>query len=310
MLPDPPPACAAQMRAAATAVIQRHVARHGNATPLPGLTVCSVTAPVPAATYLGEPGLCLCIRGARRIVLGAREVVQDNGQLFLSAVGMPVEVAIADASPEEPYVALQLALDLEAARSVIAEMDPIGAADEDECIATSPVGTALLEAAVRLVMLLEDGPAQAPVLPSLRQRELLYQVLAGEAGARLRAVVRTATEHRGIVRAVAWIRAHLAERLRVEELAALAGMGVSTLHRRFLLVTGRSPLQFQKHLRLHETRRLMLVDRLDAAESAYRVGYESVPQFHREYRRLFGRPPRQDVQSYEASTSAPPLPVA
>ena len=126
-------------------------------------------------------------------------------------------------------------------------------------------------------------------------RELHYRLLTGPMGARLRQVAVKGSHGHQIVRVISWIRGHLDEPLRIDDLTHIASMSRSSLHQHFRALTSMSPLQYQKQLRLQEARRLMLIEQADAASAAHRVGYESPSQFSREYRRMFGAPPARDV---------------
>ena len=167
-------------------------------------------------------------------------------------------------------------------------------------IGVTPVEPPLLGAITRLIGLL-DIPHDIGALSPLVLREIAYRVLTGPQGARLRQIVAPGAPAQRIARAVAWLKDHFTEPARIEALAKHVGLSSSALHLHFKAVTGLSPLQYQKRFRLKEARRLMLSDGLDAAEAAFRVGYESPSQFGREYRRLFGAPPRQDVASLTAT---------
>jgi len=160
-----------------------------------------------------------------------------------------------------------------------------------------------LNACCRLLDLL-DSPKDIPFLSGLIQREIIYRILRGPEGARLRAVATLGDQSHRTAKAVAWITTNYAKTLHVEELAQIAGMGVSTLHHHFRVLTAMSPLQYQKQLRLQSARSLMLNNGLDAASAAFEVGYESATQFSREYSRFFGQPPMRDVRSL-LSASAP-----
>lgn len=170
---------------------------------------------------------------------------------------------------------------------------PSGAA-EMRAVAASPVDADLLDAAVRLVRLVE-APATAPVLLPLITREIVFRLLMGEQGARLRHLVTVGGYTTRISRAVERLARDIDQPLRVEELARELGMSVSGLHHHFKAVTALSPLQYQKRLRLLEARRLLLSEDLDAASAAFRVGYTNAAHFHREYKSLFGLPPMRDV---------------
>jgi len=158
----------------------------------------------------------------------------------------------------------------------------------------------LLAACSRLVDLL-DAPEDIPFLSHLIHREILYRVLRTPQGERLRAIATAGDLSYRTARAIAWLRANYAKPLRIDELATLARMGVSTLHHQFRSLTAMSPLQYQKQLRLQSARDRMLMDGLDATSAAYEVGYESVSQFNREYSRLFGQPPMRDIRNLRDS---------
>jgi AraC-like DNA-binding protein len=154
----------------------------------------------------------------------------------------------------------------------------------------------LLDACLRLVNLL-DAPGDIPFLSGLIQREIIYRLLRSPQGKHLRAIATQGEQSHRTARVVSWLRLNYAKPLRVEELAEMAQMGVSTLHHHFRSLTAMSPLQYQKQLRLHMARERMLTEGLDAASAAFEVGYESASQFNREYRRFFGQSPMRDVKS-------------
>lgn len=287
-------------------MIGRHVLRHGVGwTAVPGLGVGRATSPIPPSSYLFEPSLCIGARGSKRVHLGDASYVYDEHRFLLTAVGLPTIIEVTAASEEAPYTALQLTLDLQMARQVIGEVEAyrIDQARPEPGIVTGPVDLALLDAVARLVRLL-DNPRDVPVLQPIVHREILYRILIGPAGERLRQIVQVGSQGGRIARAVERLQRDFSKKLRIEDLAQEAGMGVSTFHAHFREITTMSPLQFQKQLRLHEARRLMLTEDSDAANAAYRVGYESVTQFNREYRRLFGAPPVKDVRTLRATHAA------
>jgi transcriptional regulator GlxA family with amidase domain len=163
-------------------------------------------------------------------------------------------------------------------------------------MATGELTPELLDACCRLMDLL-DSPRDIPFLSGLIQREIVYRILQAPAGARLRAIATLGDQSQRTAKAISWIRTNYRKPLRVEELAQVAGMGVSTLHNHFRALTAMSPLQYQKQLRLHTARGRMLTDGLDAASAAFEVGYESASQFNREYSRFFGQPPMRDIRT-------------
>ena len=200
---------------------------------------------------------------------------------------------------------LPLREDKVAIGALIAEMElhrhaPVRA---EAAMVAAPMSEELLDPVLRLVALL-SRPSEIPILAAGIHREILYRVLISVAGERLRQIVRLGTQSNRSARAIAWLRQNFTRPLRIEELAQEAGMAVSTLHHHFKAVTNMSPLQFQKHLRLHEARRLMLSDNIDAGLAALQVGYDSVTQFNREYRRMFGAPPKRDIHTLRAAGMA------
>jgi AraC-like DNA-binding protein len=158
----------------------------------------------------------------------------------------------------------------------------------------------LLTPCLRMVQLL-GAPQDVPFFGKLLQREIIYRLLQGPQGDRLRSVATMADQSYLTAKAVAWLRKNFEKTLNVDELASMAGMSRSSLHHHFRGLTAMSPLQFQKQLRLHTARQKMLTEELDAASAAFAVGYESPSQFNREYKRVFGNPPMRDVQALRAS---------
>ncbi len=166
---------------------------------------------------------------------------------------------------------------------------------DTRAIDVSPLDGNLLDAIVRLVRL-SDCPDEAQALMPLITREIIYRLLVGDQGGRLRhlAILGGYTPH--IARAVERLRQDFDQLLRIEQIAQEIGMSVSGFHHHFKAVTDMSPLQFQKRLRLQEARRLLLGEQIDAASAGYRVGYDDASHFNREYKSLFGVPPMRDVQ--------------
>ncbi len=286
----------------ATELAQRiEVATSGAATidtTIPGLRLSWLTTPLPPTSYLYGPSLCMCLRGGKQIGLSDRSVVHPPGSFLLTAMQMPIIVSIEKASTRAPYVGAQLALDIDVAREVIGKIDaaPVPQDAPGPGMMIGRLTEPLLVALLRLVRLMET-PDDIPVMGDLIQREIIYRVASGPSGAWLRDIVRLGSAGHRVARAIAWLREHYSESLSIETLAREAGMGVSTLHRHFRQFTATSPIQYQKRLRLHAARRLLLTEDVDAATAAVLVGYESVSQFNREYRRLFGKPPRRDTDS-------------
>jgi AraC-like DNA-binding protein len=289
----------AALRAELGRRIERHMDLTGaNATAIGGLNLYRCTGLTPAYSTIYEPSLAVIVRGRKRVVVGDETYLYDESRFLLTAVDMPTIANIMEATPDQPHLAIMLRLDLETARQMIADIDiaAIETCNAGAAMATGPATLELLDAVNRLLGLL-DVPHDIPILGRLIEREILYRLLTGPTGARLRQTVSLGTQANRAARVIAWLRGNFVLPVRVEALADVAGMGVSTLHHHFRALTAMSPLQYQKHLRLHEARRLMLSEAIDAGTAAMRVGYESPTQFSREYRRLFGAPPKRDVEA-------------
>ncbi|MFH1556042.1 MAG: AraC family transcriptional regulator [Pseudomonadota bacterium] len=289
-------------------VVARHlgVGERGEQTPVAGLTIHGKAGPAEPTSFLYAPSFALIARGSKRVVLGNESYVYDESHFLLTAVGLPTIVQVLGASPSEPYYSIKLNIDLDLARELISEVAQYGPelATFGTGMAIGPVTSSLALAAMRLVDLL-DTPQDIPILARPLQREILYHVLTSPIGGRLRQVVQLGTRTNRVATAIDWIRENFTEVLRIEALAEMAGMGESTLHHHFRAITAMSPLQYQKQLRLHEARRLMVNDRIDAGLAALKVGYESSTQFNREYRRAFGAPPKRDVAAILARSAEP-----
>jgi len=284
------------------ALIARHVSKDGfHATPIEHVTLVrssTVTMPMP---NVYRPQLCLVAQGRKEVTLGDHMFRYAPGRYGVITHDLPATGHVVEATPDKPYLCLYLDFDpvmlgqlaLRVPASPGAPYAPIGKTVSD-------ASAALLDAALRLLRLLDD-PAALPVLGPLAEQEILYHLLAGPDGARMRHITSSQGRVAQIGRAIAWIGKHFRERFSIERLADEVGMSPSSLHEHFRAVTAMSPLQFQKQLRLQEARSLMLVQDIDVTTAALRVGYESPTQFSREYRRHFGEPPARDIARLRAS---------
>jgi len=269
-----------------------------NLTGIDGLAVFRNTAAGACSWTTYEPRFTVFLQGRKVITLGATEYLCDGSSFLLSAVDVPVQSRIVEASQALPLLGMYLALDMAVVQEVLSRHDlpdPLPSPVQ-RALAVGETTPAMLGACARLLELLES-PEDIPFLGSLIQREIIYRILKTPQGSCLRAIATRGALSNKTARAVAWLKANYARPLHMEELAGVARMGVSTLHRQFRALTGMTPLQYQKQLRLREARRRMLAEGLDATSAAYEVGYQSVSQFSREYRRLFGQPPRRDVEA-------------
>lgn len=265
-------------------------------TPVPGLTFYHHDKPTEPKPGLTEPSICLIAQGAKRIHLEDESFDYDAHRYLLASVYLPTTYQVISATPEEPYLGLVLKFDMrELSRLMIDSNLPAPRSRSiDRCMTTGEVTPPLLSAFQRLVALL-DEPEDIPILAPMLHREILYRLLVGEQGDRLRHIASSGSRSHQVARAIEWLKTNFAQQLRIDELAGMANMSASSFHNHFRAMTSLSPLQYQKHLRLQEARRLMLAEDLDATRAAFQVGYESSSQFSREYSRLFGAPPLRDV---------------
>jgi AraC-like DNA-binding protein len=224
--------------------------------------------------------------------------VCDGSSFLLSSIDVPVQSQIIEASEEMPLLSMLLRLDMPTVRDVLSRDDlpEPQALSQRRGLAVGETTAGLLGACARLLDLL-DTPEDIPFLSPLIQREIAYRILRTPQGERLRAIATKGDVSHRTARAIAWLKANYTKPLRMEELAEVARMGVSTLHHQFRGLTAMSPLQYQKQLRLQAARQRMLLDGIDASSAAYEVGYESISQFSREYSRFFGQPPMRDVRA-------------
>jgi len=287
--------------------LARKIAAHApalgeNRTAVPGLALYRRTRPTPCFRALYEPSLTVFMQGRKRINLGGTIYLCDASSFLLSSIDIPVESQITEASEQVPMLTMNLQLDMPIVREVLSREDlpEPSTSGQRHGLAVGVTTAGLLAACSRLVDLL-DAPEDIPFLSHLIHREILYRVLRTPQVERLRAIATAGDLSYRTARAIAWLRANYAKPLRIDELATLARMGVSTLHHQFRSLTAMSPLQYQKQLRLQSARDRMLMDGLDATSAAYEVGYESVSQFNREYSRLFGQPPMRDIRNLRDS---------
>jgi AraC-like DNA-binding protein len=276
-------------------------------TAVPGLTLHRRTAPTEACSVTYEPSVVVIAQGRKRVDLGGKTFVYDSSRYLLTSVDLPVLTRVVEATEESPCLALSLKLLMPVVRELLSrdEISVAEASSDSPGMTTGETTVEFLSACCRLLDLL-GNPQDIPFLSGLIEREIIYRVLRGPEGARLRAIATLGDQSHRTAKAITWIRANYSKPLRVEDLAEMAGMGVSTLHHHFRTLTALSPLQYQKQVRLQAARARMLMEGLDAASAAFEVGYESASQFNREYSRFFGQPPMRDIRNLRAA-DAPPI---
>lgn len=273
------------------ALLTRHCRRDITPTSIPRLTLSRSASPTPLAPAVYHPLLCVVAQGRKRIFLGGEAFQYDPMNYLIASIDLPVTGQVIEA----PCLGMTLALDPGKLAALLVDLPPAanGRASA-KAMAVSPLEPCLLDPLLRLLRLL-DEPRDIAVLAPLIEREILYRLLLGPQGPTLRQLALPDSQLSQISRAIDLIRRRYDQPLRVDELARHAGMSAPSFHRHFRAVTRLSPLQFQKHLRLQEARRLLVSNNADAARVGFDVGYESASQFSREYRRLFGAPPGRDA---------------
>ncbi|QNH10944.1 AraC family transcriptional regulator [Xanthomonas sp. SI] len=263
-------------------------------TPLPGLAILRETRPTPLHYAICRPLVALVLQGRKQVTMGSSSYDFGAGESLLVTAEVPTVSQITHASLAAPYYACVVELDPATIASLVAEMGTAPFAMGSP-LRVDPTEAEVADTADRLIRLL-DRPASVHVLGPQLLRELHYWLLSGRHGGAMRALGVTDSHARRVGRAVARIRSDFAKPLRVEQLADAAGMSLSTFHVHFRAITSLTPLQFQKQLRLIEARRLLLAEGATIGWAASAVGYESVPQFTREYGRMFGMPPGKDMK--------------
>lgn len=288
-----------------TDIIARHTEEDGiSATRIPRLSLVRMSKRTEPMQGVQQPSLCLIAQGVKQVLLADEMFEYGPARHLIASADLPITGQVIQASADEPYLSLKLDLDLSALGSMLIEMPPpaagFGIAKTcGKALCLSRTDPHLLEAAVRLVRLL-DTPEDIPFLAPLAEKELLYRLMRGDQAQKLQRMLMPESRLQQVNRAIAWIRQNYDKPFSVDRVAQEARMSSSSLHEHFREVTAMSPLQYQKQLRLQEARRLIMSEALDAASAAHRVGYDSPSQFSREYRRLFGAPPIQDISRLKA----------
>lgn len=287
-----------------TDLLRRHAGEGVSSTPIPRLTFHRRTRPTVDDHRFFPPALSVVVQGSIWSSVGRESAYEyDASSYVVTSLDLPTASRVAAATPRRPYFSLMLAFSAEHLAAMVAEagapVPPTRSASAAGAHWRAPMTEELLDAVLRLVRLL-DEPGAIPFLAPPREREVLYRLLTGAQGARLRTLAQRGGDNTPIAAAVARLKADLGRPLYVAELADTANMSVTSFHRRFRELTTLSPVQYHKRLRLHEARRLLLLTTITAAQAAEHVGYRSASQFTRDYRRVYGQPPRRDVASAAA----------
>ena len=273
-------------------------------TKIPGLRLSRWTTPTEPTSYTLESSICLIAQGSKRVLLGEDAYVYDATRFLITSVDLPVVANIIEASSEKPYLGLILEIDLKEISQLTVDSGlPVSRSGQSQKgMAVGQLSLPLLETFQRLIDLLEEEE-NIKILGPLIKREIFFRLLTSDQGPHLQQIAASGSHSHQISRAIAWLKTNYTRPLRVNELAASAGMSKSAFHNHFKVMTSMTPLQFQKRLRLNEARRLMLTENLDAMTATFEVGYESPSQFSREYSRLFGAPPLRDINRLRQTAS-------
>jgi AraC-like DNA-binding protein len=274
-------------------------------TPIGSVFLNRRSAPTQPLHTAYRPCFALVVQGTKSLQLGSDTFRYGAGHYLLTSLDLPVISRVTEASAEVPHLCLAMAIESERLRDLLGRVNIPRPASTDGMrgMAVNIAPPELLDASVRLLRLL-DRPGEIAAMAPLIEQEILYRILTGPDGPRLLHIAMAESHSNKIARAVAWLKENYARILRIEELADHIGMSVSSFHHHFKAVTAMTPMQFQKQLRLHEARRLMLVEQLDAGTAGHRVGYQSPSQFSREYSRLYGLSPMRDVDGTRHALAA------
>lgn len=261
----------------------------------PGLYFYKRTTPGDPMHNVVEPSLCVIAGGVKNVQLGEEGYRYDPGRYLITTMPLPLVGTVVKAAPDQPYLGMQMTLDTQMVTTLI--MEAGGSLPRNDqaikALDVSYLDDNLLDATLRLVRL-AAAPTDYAVLADAVKREITYRLLKGAQGPRLHHLARLGGEPHRMAKAIAYLQQNFSKAIRIKDLAHELGMSASTFHASFKTATAMSPIQFQKQLRLQEARRLMQSEGLNAAEAGFEVGYEDASHFSREYKREFGKPPKQD----------------
>ncbi|MEK3715113.1 AraC family transcriptional regulator [Paenibacillus sp. FSL R7-0333] len=288
-------------------LIERHTGRDGaHETAVPALQFIRCSQASEPAYRVYNPCFCFITQGVKEIMLAQEHFVYTSSDFLVASMNLPVVGQVIKASPEVPYLSFKMEFTQNQILEVLHEskLQILPRENARRALFVGHIDTDLLDALLRLARLL-DTPKDIPFLAPLYTKEILYKLLQGPYGVTLAQIAMEGSSTYRIREAIEQIVSHSEQALRIDELADIANMSVSAFHRNFKEVTAMSPIQFQKQLRLQEARRLLLAESADAADVAFRVGYESASQFSREYSRMFGAPPRADIKRLKEQFELP-----
>ena len=271
---------------------------------IPGLMVSRISRVNKECVHaLRVSSLCIVAQGGKTVIVGDQVYEYDASQMIVFSVALPVAAQVTQASPSHPYLSLRLELDPHKIAELVLKVYPSGLppVQERSAVYLTPVDDCIVNAAVRLMECLAH-PGDAELLGPLITEEILIRLLRSPIGIRVAQMGFAESSVQRIAKAISWLRENYSQPMKVEELAEMVHMSVSSFHEHFKAVASMSPLQYQKVLRLQEARRLMLSSMVDAGTASQRVGYLSPSQFSREYSRFFGSAPTRDIARLRQET--------
>lgn len=278
-------------------LIEKHALQGITPLPLmPNIILNIETEPTVPCQLVIEPVFSLIAQGAKCIDVGHQVFDYHAGQFLIFPVDLPADAYVVEATPQSPYLGFGLLLRPEAISSLLLESPRMPSLQKELTgISLSDLSNELIDCAVRLLRLL-DTPSDIPILAATYEREILWRLLTGPQGPMIRQVGLADSHISQVGRAIRQLRKHFTETIRIEALAAVAGMSITSFHRHFRIITAMTPIQYQKKLRLQTARRRLMSANENVSEVAFAVGYDNPSQFSREYRRMYGKPPGQDGQ--------------
>lgn len=278
-------------------LMKRNITMDGTQeTSIPGLRFVRASQISEPVHSLYQPSLCVVAQGSKMVMLGEESYKYDSNSYLTASVHLPIKGQVIKASMENPYLCVNLDLDMNLIFEVIQSSNQvIPGRTPGRALVINRVNDSLLEAVLRLIKLLET-PQDIPVLADSVKREVIYRVLQNDQNNSLKNFALVGSKAQRIAKVIGLLNREFAKPLKVDELAKEARMSASSFYFHFKEVTGMSPIQHQKQLRLQEARRLILTENLEAAEAAFQVGYESPSHFSREYSRRFGLSPIKDIR--------------
>lgn len=279
-------------------IILRNIPDVGNyPTSIKGVRIVRRNNPTEFLRCFYNPTCILVLQGQKHMLYGEENLIYGKGQYVVSCTDIPVSSRVAQATIDEPFVVLILEFDSNLISNIILETKLTQNVDTDEkCLAIADVEEELLDAFYRLALLIEKPENEQNIMSPIIIKEIYYRLLTGKLGNQLRLINTKGTRSNQVAQAIHYLKENYSEKLNIEDIAQKFNMAPSSFYRNFKQVTSVSPIQYQKQLRLYEAQRLMLTGDYDAASACYEVGYESPTQFSREYKKMFGNPPKTDIK--------------